>query len=216
VRLGFGVSLHMPHLPKPSKTLGFAIASSAMLLLALMFQWNIIDVLTLFIGLPLLGLVWLVVVFGVIWSVIYAYRHRREGLPAYRPTFVYGGAIVIALFVPFTQLWLYANFHINKAAREQVIAKVRSGDFKPNVSHNASLIALPNGYGVSKGGDEIIVQGDRNNPFVFFFTFRGILDNYSGFLWVPDGETPQEFQDAGEAGTEIEPFGGNWYFIGHR
>ena len=52
--------------------------------------------------------------------------------------------------------------------------------------------------------------------YVFFYTFRGILDNYSGFLWVPEGGKPELFQDAGESGTEVLFYGGNWYFIGHH
>jgi thiol:disulfide interchange protein len=143
----------MTHPPTPRKTLGFAIASSMILLLALMFQWNIIDVLTPFLGGPLLGLLWLVIVFGAFWSIIYAYRNRRDGLRVLSPILVYSCAIVIALFTPFTQLWLHANFHINKVAREQVVAKIRSGDFKPNVSHNTHLISLPKDYSVSKGGN---------------------------------------------------------------
>lgn len=202
--------------PRISKTLYFTIASALVLFLAIAFQWDIIDVLTPFLGGPLLGLAWLFVVLATIWSVAYAYRYRREGLSAFAPLAVSIGALLIALFMPFTQLWLYANFHLKKVAREQVVAKVRSGEFTLNLSHNPNLIALPKGYGVSKGGDEIIVQGAHNNPYVFFFTFRGILDNYSGFLWVPDGGKPERFGDADEENTEIVSFGGNWYFIGHR
>lgn len=199
-----------------SNTLYFSVASALVLLTARAFQWNIIDTLTLFIGGPLLGLAWLLVMLTVIWSVAYAYRYRREGATAFAPLAVSIVALFLAFFVPFTQFWLYANFHFNKAAREQVVAKIRDGDFKPNVAHNSKLIALPKGSGVSMGGDEIIVEGPRNSPYVFFFTFRGILDNYSGFLWVPDGKRPELFSDVAATGTEIKSFGNNWYFIGHR
>jgi len=125
------------------------------------------------------------------------------------------GALSIAAFVPFTQIWLYANFYLKKNAREQVIERVKSGEYGPNMAQNAGVIALPADNNVSSGGNVIVVQGNRSNPYVFFFTFHGILDNYSGFLWVPTGGKPQEFQDADEIGTEVEHFGGNWYFIGH-
>lgn len=86
--------------------------------------------------------------------------------------------------------------------------------------YNASLIALPKPPNLSMGGNEIIVEGVTKNPYVFFFTFRGIVDKdfdpYSGFLWVPDGGKPEQFMDANESGTEIVPFSGHWYFIGHR
>lgn len=210
--------MHTPsvQLQRVSKTLYFSVFSSLVLLMALVFQWNIVDAMTPFLGGPLLGLTWLLVMLSAMLSVAYAYRHRHGGAPAFAPLAVSAGALLVAFFVPFTEIWLYANFHFSKAAREQVVAKVRSGDLKPNVAHNDNLIALPIGSNVAMGGDEIIVEGPLNNPYVFFFTFRGILDNYSGFLWVPDGGRPEQFSDVNESGTEIRSFGGNWYFIGHR
>ena len=192
------------------------MASSLLLLMSLVFQWNIIDALTPFLGGPLLGLAWLLVMISAVFASAYAYRHRSKGAYAFAPLMVSTGTLLVAFFVPFTQLWLYGNFNLNKSARQQVVENVKSGTFKPNVAHNAKLIALPKGSGVSMGGDVIIVEGPSSNPYVFFFTFRGILDNYSGFLWVPDGGRPENFGDADEPGTEIESFGGNWYFIGHR
>ncbi|WP_211314846.1 hypothetical protein [Thioalbus denitrificans] len=194
----------------------FSIISALLLLLSLVFQWDIIDALTPFLGGPLLGLVWLLVVISAVLGSAHAYRHRSKGASAFAPLMVSIGTLLVAFFVPFTQLWLYANFNLNKVAREQVVEKVKSGTFAPNVAHNDKLIALPTDSGVSMGGDEILVEGPSSNPYVFFFTFRGILDNYSGFLWVPDGGRPEQFGDAGEPGTEIESFGGNWYFIGNR
>lgn len=140
----------------------------------------------------------------------------NKGAYAFAPLIVSARTLLVAFYVPFTQLWLQANFNLNRAAREHVVEKVRSGTFVPNVAHNDNLSALPKGSGVSMGGDEILVEGPSSNPYVFFFTFRGILDNYSGFLWVPDGGRPERFGDAGEPGTEIEPLDGNWYFIGYR
>lgn len=91
---------------------------------------------------------------------------------------------------------------------------MRAGELLPNVSHNAKIISLPE-YGVSNG-NAIVIEGERDNPYVFFFTYRGILDNYSGFLWVPEGGDPSQFGDASDKGTEITHYGGQWYFIGHH
>jgi hypothetical protein len=186
------------------------------LLLVEMFQWDIIDWITPFLMGPLFGLLWLIVAIAVVASWVSAYRHRREGWGALAPCAVLLVAILAALFVPFTDIWLSVNFHLKKAGRERVIAQVASGELVPNVSYNSKLIALPRGSGVSKGGDEIVVEGPVKSAYVFFYTYRGILDNYSGFLWVPNGRKPEEFSDAGEKGTQIERFGGNWYFVGHR
>ena len=199
---------------RASKTLYFSVISAIFLLMSLAFQWNIVDAFTPFIGMPLLGLAWLLVMIAAGLAFDHAYRHRNKS--AYAPLIVSIGTLLVASFFPFTQLWLNANFHLNKSARERVVAQIKSGAITPNVAHNANLIALPKDSGVSMGGDEIIVEGPSNNPYVFFFTFRGILDNYSGFLWVPDGGRPDHFGYADEPYTEIESFGGNWYFIGHR
>lgn len=201
---------------RASKTLYFSIASALVLLLSLVFQWNIIDAFTLLIGGPWLGLAWLLAMTAAVLASTHAYRHRSKGAYAFAPLIVSGAALLAASFVPFTRLWLDVNFNLNKAKREQVVANVKSGALTPNIKHNAKLIALPKGAGVSMGGDEIVVEGPSSNPYVFFYTFRGFLDNYSGFLWVPDGGRPEQYSDAGEPGTEIVPFGGNWYFVGHR
>ena len=199
-----------------SYVLTYSVISSGILLLVLAFQWNIVDFLTPLLTLPLLGIAWLLQMLGVILSFLFVYRRRRDGVAAFVPLAVSALAILLAIFVPFTQMWLHVNFDMHKAAREQIIAKVRSGALKPNVSYDDNLIALPKSYNVSMGGEEIIVQGALKNPYVFFFTYRGILDSYSGFLWVPKGKDPRNFMDSGEAGGEIVPFGGDWYFIGHN
>ncbi len=201
---------------RPNWALKLALASGSLLLLAMMFQWDIVDLLTPFLWLPLLALAWFLVALAAILSIWYAVRHRNDGRSALQPLAASCGTLLLAFLVPFTQIWVHANFYLKKSAREQVVAKVKSGEYTVNVPHNTDLISLPDGHDVSKGGNEIIVQGPRDNPYVFFFTFRGILDNYSGFLWVPTGKEPQDFRDAGEREKEIAYFGGNWYFIGHR
>jgi hypothetical protein len=199
-----------------SKTLCFAAASALALLLVMMFQWDIVDAVTPFLLGPLLASLWVLVALTMIWSLGYAYRYRREGSFVLVPLMISATTLLAAWFVPFTDLWLYANFHLKKAQRELVVAQVTNGELVPNVSHNPKLIALRSGVGVSKGGDEIIVEGLPNEPYVFFFTYRGVLDNYSGFLWVPKGGRPEQFGDAAETGTQIESLGDNWYFVGHR
>lgn len=66
------------------------------------------------------------------------------------------------------------------------------------------------------GGNEIVVERHREGAYVLFFTYRGVLDNYSGFLFVPQGGDPRGFRDLGETGTTIEPLEQQWYFVAHR
>jgi hypothetical protein len=208
------MSIDTQTFPKKSKTLWLSLLSAIALLLAMLFQWNIIDIFTPFLALPLIGLLWLIMGLIALWSLGYAYRYRKEGYTALMPSAVAIGAILLAIYIPFTDIWLYANFHLKRDARSVVVERIRAGELTPNVDHNHKAIFLP-GYGVSNG-DRVLIEGERNNPYVFFFTFRGILDNYSGFLWVPEGGEPSKFSDAWEPGTQIMHYGDHWYFIGHR
>lgn len=188
--------------------------SSTVLLLALAFQWSLMDKLTPFLALPVIGLAWLFWFVVTIWAAVHAFKQRKIGRAAYIPILVCTITFLFAIFFPFTKIWINANFYLNKTERESVVSQVLSKKLIPNVSHNSSLIKLTNDNNISSGGNEIIVREYNKHTYVFFFTYRGILDNYSGFLWVPKGGKPKLFQDAGENGTQILSYGDSWYFIG--
>jgi hypothetical protein len=166
---------------------------------------------------PLSGMLWLVFLSVTTWTIVHAVRRRKHWRTAFIPALVCATAAVIVLVVPFTRLWLEANFAWHKAAREEAVRNVMAGTFRPNVSHNPSLIALgvnlPN---VSASGNEIVVEEHDGKTYVFFFTFRGILDNYSGFVFVPDGGDPLLYGDLREPATELVRFDENWFFVSHR
>ena len=97
-----------------------------------------------------------------------------------------------------------------------IVRQVENGVLRPNVGHNPNLIALGSGAAlVSKGGNEIIVEIHDGARYVFFFTYRGILDNYLGFLFVPAGGDPRRFSDLGEPSTQLIRRDEHWYFAAH-
>ena len=196
--------------------LGWAIVTAVTLLLVQGFSWNVLDLLTPLLGLPLIGLVWLTSLLVAALLLILGVRRWRQGPGEALPVLVLVPAILVAWFAPLTNLWIEANFKLKRQDRERVVALIHEGQLRPNVAHNASLIALPSDSGLSTGGNEVVVERGRAGKFVFFFTFRGILDHYSGFLWVPEGSEAQQFTWAADSGTQIIRFADNWYFIGHR
>lgn len=102
------------------------------------------------------------------------------------------------------------EFHANKSDREEVVTLIEKEVIQPNVAHNKSLILLPEEYrNLSKGGGEIIVEDGR----VFFFTFRGILDNFSGFVYSPTDANPRQGDFGGDV-KEIVKLEKHWYFVG--
>lgn len=62
-----------------------------------------------------------------------------------------------------------------------------------------------------------MVEEHDGLQYVFFFTFRGILDNYSGFLFVPEGGDPTRFRDLNEPeSTQLARYASHWYFAGNH
>ena len=121
------------------------------------------------------------------------------------------------IYIPFTTLWLKADYVINKYQRNVVVSEVLSGQLVPNVEYNPSLINLGGKSPIlSKGGNDIVVENHDNLTYVFFYTFRGILDNYSGYLYVPEGGVPDKYSDLNETEVaEIKHIEDNWYFVSH-
>lgn len=120
--------------------------------------------------------------------------------------------ILIVWFVPFTGIAITRDFSANLKGREKVISIIQSGDLLSNVSHNESLIALPKEYAhLSKGGGEVVVERDGDTLKVFFFTFRGVMDNFSGFACISDNTELYQGDFNGDF-LEIEKKKDYWYW----
>lgn len=180
------------------------------------FQWDIIDVVTPFLWLPIFAMIILAMFGMTIWSVVYACRLYRERWRGFAPLIFCVLSIALSIGLHFTSTWVDVNFMLGKSAREKLVARIDSGELEPHSKFNHRLMSLPVSSSISKGGEVSVLESGADKHFVFFFTFRGILDNYSGFLWVPTGRRPEEYSDVGEPGTQIIPYGENWYFVGHR
>jgi hypothetical protein len=80
---------------------------------------------------------------------------------------------------------------------------------------HALLRGRRRGPDVSKGGNEIVVEEHGGQRFVFFYTYRGILSHYSGYLFVPTGADPRSFRDAADRRIAFDRRSANWYFLTH-
>jgi hypothetical protein len=110
-------------------------------------------------------------------------------LPVLVVTFV---AVVAAVILPFRR-WKPCL-----ADREEVVGLIASGKLRPNVRHNSSLIALPSEFAaVSLGGVEVVVERNGDQLKVLFFTFRGVLDSFAGFVYTSDNSAPTDGDFAG-------------------
>lgn len=209
--------LNMP-IQKIKNKLFHAITASITIILLSAFKWSIVDAITPFLYLPLAGVLWLYFAVVTIVSITAIFHFRKIGVVSLAPVGTQILAILIVVLVPFTNLWLKADFAFYKIKREEVVKKVYSGELMPNQNYNSSLIALGEKYpSLSKGGNEIVVEEHDGKKYVFFFTFRGILDNYAGFIYVPDGGNPSHYSDLNEdQSTNIVSLEKNWFYASHH
>ena len=191
------------------KLLILSIVSSVLVILYEFFQWGIIDIVTEFMIFP----IWLIV-FGffiviTVRAVIHLFKNKD-----WKPITVQVITILILFFFPFTEIVLDIDFKMNKSEREKVTEMVENGTLKSNVSYNSSLILLPERYQyLSKGGGEIEIEKTDKGYYILFFTYRGILDNFSGFVYSPNDQKPSKRTFDGDF-KQIEKLKENWYWVG--
>ncbi|MFB5197598.1 hypothetical protein ACE198_22265 [Neobacillus sp. KR4-4] len=193
---------------KTNKLFQLSIISSIIVILYMFLQWKIINIITELLMLPILLLVFGFFIYISVLAIITLYKNKD-----WKPIVIQFITILLLFFIPFNQIVLDIDFKLNKSEREQVAEKVESGELKPNVSNNSWLIQLPKKFKhLSNGGGEIVVEKSGDGFNILFFTYRGILDNFSGFVYTPNDQKPSKKAFDGDF-KEIDKMGMNWYFV---
>lgn len=191
----------------------FSILSSVLLLLINIFKWSLVDIFTVFLF-PFIqlgaGIIFLII---SILSIIYlGFKFHKLKYKAIIPLAINIITLIIVFTVPFTSIMLYLDFKFNMDERKEVVEMVKSRELEPNVLNNDSLIRLPERYEhLSKGGGEIIVERDKGKLKIFFYTYRGILDNFSGFAYISDDSKLSSKDFYGDF-KEIKKKSDHWYW----
>jgi len=207
-----------PDRKNSSAMLYLSLGASLGLILLTAFQWSLAEWLAMPLILPVAWLFF--VVMGVL-TIQKIDHSERQGRSAAYPFVVWVLAAVVMLVVPFTQWTLELDYHLHKTARVAVIARLLDGSLKPDsdsADYSTSLRLGRDMPTVSKGGNVIEVQKHEGDGYyVFFYTFLGLLDNYSGFLYVPDGADPRQFWDFTDPSEAwLVQYDENWYWVSHR
>ncbi|TYP72377.1 hypothetical protein [Paenibacillus methanolicus] len=193
--------------------LSIGLIGSLTILLQKIYRWALVDIFTPFFA-PFIELFGYLV-FIVCSSIVFVYfvvskpfQRARNGIPILINIVV----LILILIVPFTSLTLNLDHRFNKSEREEVIKMVLDGSLKPNVSYNAAIIHLPEKYRkLSKGGGEIVREGRGQDTHILFYTYRGVVDNFAGFIYTVDGKSPDEmlFGDF----IQVKKLEKNWYWV---
>jgi hypothetical protein len=171
-------------------------------------QWQLIEIFTPFFMPIVWALAYGIFLISAILSLV-TWLKKKDCKP-----FVIQAITVILLFlIPVNQIVLNLNFNNNKTDRNAVITGIEEGIITPNVTHNSTLIHLPDRYShVSKGGGDVVIEKQGDHYLVLFFTYRGVLDNFSGFVYSPNDNEPQARSFGGDF-KEIVKIDTNWYFV---
>jgi hypothetical protein len=182
------------------------VAAAVYCLLSFFF-WILIDVVTPFAAAFLWLPVLVIAIAAVVTATILPFRRwRTHRIASLLPFAFLVACFITTRFIDFTALWLAGNFRFHHADRVQVVRRIANGKLRPNVSHNASLIALPRQFApVSLGGGEVVVQRDGDKLKILFYTFRGVLDHFAGFVYTSDGSAPKNGDFAGSS-SSLERF----------
>jgi hypothetical protein len=191
-----------------------AVISSAGLIFVQMARWPLVSLLTPFLE-PFieLGLSLAVLIVAIV-ALIHGFRWQRsEGLKGWSPFGICLVAALIVILGPFNAIYLKANFKLLQRHRTIVAQQILAGRTGTLVRSGGrgDLFSLDfHDRWLSESG-EIMVDHRNGKTFILFFTFRGILDRFSGYVYSPTGDPPAKDQFLGD-GIEIDHIAPNWFW----
>jgi hypothetical protein len=176
-------------------------------------QWVLVEFLTPFLMAPMMLFLWTGFAGLTLATMVYLVAQFKKNLMrAVLPLLINGVTFLILWRVPFTTIWLDLEFRLNYQAYDEIVKMVEDGRIQPN---DIGLARLPSGYRhISRGGD---IQVERNDGVtsVFFYTFRGVLDNFSGYMYRSNDTPPPQHFMAGDW-VQIERKQPHWFFCASR
>jgi hypothetical protein len=189
-----------------------AIVAALALVIVLATFWTLTNVSSIFITMFLPIAAWLALGGVAVWGLVLALRRRKDGKKPWLPFAICLAAAAIGAFVPFTDVWLSANYHLHRAARKRVVTALETGQLPtPSTLNSTMVVHLPWAAGTSSGGGDILVEREEGRLLVLFFTYRGILSHYSGYIYSSDDPPglSEAFGDHVRQLTKMEP---HWFF----
>src|ERR1700679_1236414 len=169
-----------------STLMKFAVIASLVLILVQIARWPLVSLLTPFLE-PVVELgsmlaLLVVAIFGLIHGIR---RRRSEGPKGWLPFGICLAAALIVILVPFNVIYLKANFKLLQHDRTTVTKQILAGKAGTLIrsGERGDLVSLDlQDHWLSESG-EVMVDHRDGKTFILFFTFRGILDRFSGYVY---------------------------------
>ncbi|MDN4608568.1 hypothetical protein [Sporosarcina highlanderae] len=161
----------------------------------------------LFVNIPLFLISFIGIIVIMIFLIVdfFKKKERKANLVLLLVSFL---LIFIMINQPFSPLLRKAEFTFNLENREEVANLIMDGEIQTSNSRG-DLIPVPNGYSRSlSDGREVMKVDDK----LLFFTRRGLLDSFSGYVYSPNGVEPQD-EDVMAKIVKKQKMSKNWYYI---
>jgi len=191
-----------------------ALAVSAGTLGIATFEMSMGDWPSGFVLLVLLPLTALAFIGCGLWSMTLLLRIPRHGIKFAAPFLIYALTLALLEYAPLHRVALQQNFDWHRTSRERIVARVESGELKPNVDYSKNLIALADNEAGVSAGSQIVVDDAEHGTYVLFLISRSLKHRFSGFLHVPAGARPEDFFEFDDKPPkQLVRYGKDWYFV---
>lgn len=162
------------------------------------------------ISLPLTLILFVFTIVLFIISVITIFKNYKDTkVKSFFPLFLSIVLLFLLIFRPFSPLFQTIEFSLNLDEREEVADQILNGEIQPS-NERRDLYQVPKHYNQStiSNGKEVLKMDDK----LLFFKVRGILDNFSGYVYSPDGTEPTN-EDVQADIIELRKMNAYWYYV---
>lgn len=158
---------------------------SIILICLIFFQWKIVDIITPYLMMYFYLIVAVTLFYMLVYSAIdiidnFIKKIKINFIP-FIITFV---TIIIIIFIPLKSIYIDLDYLIYQNKREEVINMVYNELQMEDI--NYLVYKLPKKYKSVSCARYIIIEKYDENKIVLFFTYIGIMNSFSGFVYVPD------------------------------
>lgn len=164
----------------------------------------------IFIYFPLMLFLLLGGIVLFILSVVHIFKsYKKTRVKSFLPLILSVTLIFLVIDRPLSPLFQNVEFSVKLDKREEVARQIINGEIKP-FNDRGDLFIVPEKYNnISiSDGNEVMKMNDK----LFFFTVRGILDNFSGYVYSPSGLEPTH-EDVQATIIWMQKMNDHWYYV---
>lgn len=184
----------------------------SILMLALYcFRWEFSEnVLFSFIGIFLVGIYVVIFTFFIIGFVI-CIVFKQEKF-SFLPLMISIVTMLLLVFGPLTEIYIGIKYISNKEQMKWIGDSI----LKENINEGIQFYKLSEEDEYLSSSGEIVVTNESGTKKFLFYTFRGVTDNFAGFIYVPgeDGICNGDFYiNFDSEYTDVIKFNKNWFWV---